>query len=125
MLATLLCDSFVFDPRPDYQFRVSHICAEHLLVLTSFQLAIKRYRNPHHYYTDNDALTLIFGHCVGGHKEQWEPTLEHLYDAVSREPDLKIREAWCLDAPDHGDSSIFNDHLLTSALDWRPESSRK
>ncbi|EKM52339.1 uncharacterized protein PHACADRAFT_211609 [Phanerochaete carnosa HHB-10118-sp] len=107
MAATLVCDSFVFDPRPDYQFR----------------LAIKRYRDLNNNHTDDDALTLVFAHCVGGHKEQWEPTLEHLYDFVSREPNLKIREAWCIDAPDHGDSSIFNDHLLTSALDWRPESS--
>ncbi|GJE88943.1 alpha/beta hydrolase [Phanerochaete sordida] len=103
----MICDSFVFDPRPDYQFR----------------LAVKRYRHRVCHNTDDDALTLIFAHCVGGHKEQWELTLDYLFDAASRHPSFKIREAWSIDAPEHGDSAILNDHLLTSAMDWRPESS--
>lgn len=98
-------ERFVFDPRPDYQL----------------QLSVKRYWHSDHCSTDDDALTLVFSHCAGGHKEQWEPTLEHLFNLVGRNSNVKIREAWSIDAPEHGDSAILNDHLLTQAMDWRPE----
>ncbi|KAF8998383.1 Alpha/beta hydrolase fold-1 [Cyathus striatus] len=54
-------------------------------------------------------LTVIFAHCIGSHKEQWEPTLQGLFAAQhSKSESLRIREAWCFDWQNHGDSAVQN-----------------
>ena len=49
-------------------------------------------------------------------KEHWEPTLEDLYDIVSRDDNLNskvsIREAWSIEASNHGDSAVLNEQTL-------------
>ena len=93
-------DSFVFDPRPNYP-----------LVTTA-----KRYRHPKFFSEDPDALTLIFAHGTGFHKEQWEPTIDDLLDALKRDnpasAPLKIHEIWNLDCANHGDAAIINEAEL-------------
>ncbi|KAI0080460.1 alpha/beta-hydrolase [Panus rudis PR-1116 ss-1] len=98
MAHSLQSESYVFDPRPRYP-----------LVLTA-----KRYWNPIHYSEDPDALTLVFAHGTGFHKEHWEPTLQDLYQLVDKNgaERFKIREAWCIDCPNHGDAAILNEQEL-------------
>ncbi|KIP03129.1 hypothetical protein PHLGIDRAFT_111245 [Phlebiopsis gigantea 11061_1 CR5-6] len=92
-------ESYVFDPRPKYP-----------LLITA-----NRYWDPEHTSTDSDALTLIFAHGTGYHKEHWEPTLDHLYALLARANNnkVKIREAWSIDCPNHGDAAILNEEVLT------------
>lgn len=89
-------ESFLFDPRPQYP-----------LVLTA-----KRYQSD----TSNseDGTTLIFAHGTGFHKEHWEPTIEHLFDKERTKGGFKIREAWSLECPNHGDSAVLNEKALLS-----------
>ncbi|KAF9037381.1 alpha/beta-hydrolase [Hymenopellis radicata] len=85
----LSSESYIFDPRPDFP-----------LVSTA-----KRYWQASSPYVDDpNAVTLIFTHGTGFHKEQWEPTIDELY----RRGGLNIREVWTLDAPNHGDSALLN-----------------
>src|ERR1700722_10081241 len=62
---------------------------------------------------DPDALTLIFLHAIMFHKETWEPTIEQLFDLASvRGGTVKIREAWAVDCPNHGESALLNENAL-------------
>lgn len=62
---------------------------------------------------DPEALTLIFLHATTSHKETWEPTLDKIFELASRKDSpVKIREAWCLDCPNHGTSGQLNEKLL-------------
>ncbi|KAF8463982.1 Alpha/beta hydrolase fold-1 [Gautieria morchelliformis] len=108
-----LVESHTFDWRPNYPLVV---CA-------------KRYQ-----YTDgfsdppvpNDGYTAILAHGTGFHGEQWEPTLERLFELSrghGREPEpeqysdssgsaLAFREAWSVECPNHGDGAVLNDAVL-------------
>ncbi|KAF9037746.1 Alpha/beta hydrolase fold-1 [Panaeolus papilionaceus] len=90
--------TFVFDPRPTYPYVV----------------AVKRYwieDSP--YLNDKDALTLIFAHGTGFHKELWEPVIDDLYTASARGGGhVKIREIWTIDCPNHGESTRLNAEAL-------------
>ncbi|KAJ6605076.1 Alpha/beta hydrolase fold-1 [Mycena sp. CBHHK59/15] len=97
-MASLASQSYVCDPRPKYP-----------LVITA-----KRYWNPASpFLNDPDAFTLIFAHGTGFHKEHYEPTIEDLYKMLpegSGPP--KIREAWSIDCPNHGDAAVLNENTL-------------
>ncbi|KAH9848691.1 Alpha/beta hydrolase fold-1 [Lenzites betulinus] len=88
--------SYVFDPRP----------ALPLLVTA------RRYWTADCAHDDPDALTLIFTHATGYHKEHWEPTLEHLFALLRGPGKVKIHDAWCIDAPNHGEAAILNENTL-------------
>ncbi|KAG6810634.1 hypothetical protein H0H92_011039 [Tricholoma furcatifolium] len=94
----LSSQSYIFDPRPNYP-----------LLITA-----KRYWKSNSPDLHNpSALTLIFAHGTGFHKEQWEPTIDELYallDGPHGSP--KIREVWSIDAPNHGDAAILNEDVL-------------
>ncbi|KNZ80814.1 hypothetical protein J132_04243 [Termitomyces sp. J132] len=62
---------------------------------------------------DPNALTLVLLHSTSFHKETWEPSLEKLL-ALSAQPEskVKIREAWSLDCPNHGEAGHLNQQLL-------------
>ncbi|KAF9474695.1 alpha/beta-hydrolase [Pholiota conissans] len=67
---------------------------------------------------DKEGLTLLFAHCIGAHKEQWEPTIEHLFHTQAAKDDAhRVREAWAFDWQNHGDSAVLN----REALKERPE----
>lgn len=91
-------ESYIFDPRPRYP-----------LVMT-----VKRYWHLDLCSRDPSALTLIFTHGTGFHKEQWEPTLEHLFDAAKQDGGIrpKIHDIWALDCPNHGDAAVINEEEL-------------
>jgi hypothetical protein len=71
---------------------------------------------------DPDALTLICLHSTASHKESWEPTLEKVFglalESMKKKEkgqlrrEVKIREAWCLDCPNHGASGMLNERVL-------------
>ena len=54
-------------------------------------------------------------------KEHWEPTLEFLYallGASSAAPGpsgqgVRIREAWSIECPNHGDAAVLNESVLS------------
>ncbi|PFH48514.1 hypothetical protein AMATHDRAFT_149724 [Amanita thiersii Skay4041] len=97
----LASESFLFDPRPAYPFLVT----------------AKRYWDPDSAdVEDSDALTLVFAHGTGFHKEQWEPTIEELYDFI-KGTSVRIREVWSIDAPNHGDAAILNEKELMWGYD--------
>ncbi|KAJ7214392.1 Alpha/beta hydrolase fold-1 [Mycena pura] len=56
-------------------------------------------------------LTLLFAHCVGGHKEQWEPTIERIFELRHSQ----VFEAWTFDWQTHGDSAILNQEVLKTS----------
>jgi len=70
-------------------------------------------------------LTLLFTHCVGSHKEQWEPVIEKLF-TLQQDMDRahRIREAWSFDWQNHGDAAVLNRQALkggqrsVSIHDW-------
>ncbi|KAF7300970.1 Abhydrolase domain-containing protein mpaH [Mycena indigotica] len=80
-----------------------------------FFLSAKRYWLPEFKENEQDpeALTLLFLHATSFHKETWMPTLEAIFKlAASSGSSLKIREAWCLDCPNHGASGHANANIL-------------
>ncbi|TDL20709.1 alpha/beta-hydrolase [Rickenella mellea] len=90
-------ESFIFDPRPNYPFLVT----------------AKRYRKGQTQRNSSaGGYTLIFAHGTGFHKEQWEPTIEHLWEQVSASKGIDIREVWSIDCPNHGDAAILNETTL-------------
>ena len=102
----LTAEEFIFDPRPNYPF-----------VITA-----KRYRasnsppkTPDKF--SNDDITLILTHCIGGHKELWEPSLDHLWSLVSENGGPRIREAWAIDWPNHGEAAVLNEKTLQWGYD--------
>ncbi|KAK0472758.1 alpha/beta-hydrolase [Armillaria novae-zelandiae] len=52
---------------------------------------------------------LILTHGTGFHKEQWEPTMRHLFNLDVRST---IREAWAVDCQNHGEAAILNERVL-------------
>ncbi|KAJ8702118.1 hypothetical protein PTI98_000861 [Pleurotus ostreatus] len=61
---------------------------------------------------ESEGLTLLFLHCVGAHKEQWEPTIQAIFERASN-----IREAWAFDWQNHGDAAVLNKNALSERKD--------
>ena len=62
---------------------------------------------------DPNALTLVLLHSTSFHKETWEPSLEKLLTlSAQADSKVKIREAWSLDCPNHGEAGHLNERLL-------------
>jgi hypothetical protein len=76
-------------------------------------LTAKRYWLPEFEQNANDssAWTLILLHATASHKESWEPTLESIFQCAVK-GNVNIREAWCLDCPNHGASGHLNERIL-------------
>ncbi|KAF5382078.1 hypothetical protein D9615_004232 [Tricholomella constricta] len=75
--------------------------------------------------SSKDGLTLLFAHCLGSHKEQWEPTIERIFHLQqSKDTRDRIREAWAFDWQSHGDAAVLNEEVLktrddaVSAAEW-------
>ncbi|KAI9460409.1 Alpha/beta hydrolase fold-1 [Boletus coccyginus] len=67
-------------------------------------------------WDDPGAFTLILLHSTSFHKETWEPTLQHLFDDIQQcrgcPVTLKIKCAWVIECPNHGESAVLNDRAL-------------
>ncbi|EIN08046.1 hypothetical protein PUNSTDRAFT_104270 [Punctularia strigosozonata HHB-11173 SS5] len=80
-------------------------------------LAAKRYR-PDGADRAQKGVTLVLFHATGSLKEQWEPMLKRLFDlSRTKPPSERIREAWCFDRQNHGDSAVLNRDRLRSRPD--------
>ncbi|KAF8591099.1 hypothetical protein K439DRAFT_1611434 [Ramaria rubella] len=59
-------------------------------------------------------LTLLLTHGVTFHKELWEPTISRLFELQSQyNSPVRIREAWAIDSPNHGESAALNEYILS------------
>ncbi|KAF4573292.1 hypothetical protein EYR40_003627 [Pleurotus pulmonarius] len=70
---------------------------------------------------ESERLTLLFLHCVGAHKEQWEPTIQAIFERTSKQSPNKtrVREAWSFDWQNHGDAAVLNKSAGTvTVYDW-------
>ncbi|ESK91250.1 alpha/beta-hydrolase [Moniliophthora roreri MCA 2997] len=77
-------------------------------------LTAKRYFVPD---SDSDGWTLFLLHATSSHKESWEPTIQKIFDLYTRNKGkqkrgIKLREAWCLDCPNHGEGGQLNERIL-------------
>lgn len=95
--------SYVFDPRPQLPFKIS----------------AKRYWTDSNSDVDDDktqgeALTVIFAHANGFHKEHWEPIIHRLFEQqrAAEQCALRIQDMWAIDAPNHGDAAVMNEEVL-------------
>jgi pimeloyl-ACP methyl ester carboxylesterase len=87
------------------------------IITTPMKLAAKRYTVGAS-FKNTRGLTLLFAHCIGSHKEQWEPVIARLFAlAQEKEAAHRIREAWAIDCQSHGDSAVLN----AAALNSRPD----
>jgi len=92
----LVFEEYGFDPRPKFPFVVT----------------MKRYPNLD---DDWNGFTLILLHGNGFPGEVWEPIIERIFATENAKPNgLHIREAWAIDAPNHGDAAALNADLLQS-----------
>lgn len=92
--------------------------APHLDVYPLY-ITAKRYWLPEFvaHSSDPDALTLVVLHSTSFHKETWEPSLARLFSQASLSANsglnpVKIREAWAIDCPNHGQSGYLNEQAL-------------
>lgn len=92
----LVFEECVFNPRPRFPFVVT----------------MKRYPNSGE---DQKGFTLILTHGNGFPKEVWEPIIERIFLTENTKLNgSHIREAWAIDAPNHGDAAALNADLLQS-----------
>ncbi|KAJ7658282.1 Alpha/beta hydrolase fold-1 [Mycena polygramma] len=79
-----------------------------------FKMTAKRYWT-HESAANEEGFSLLFAHCIGSHKEQWEPVIEHTFRAQhGKARHQRVREAWSFDWQSHGDAAILNRDLLAS-----------
>ena len=100
-MSRLTFEAYICDPGPDYPFLIT----------------AKRYTAPSCVSDDPDALTLVLAHGTGYHKEHWEPTLEHILEHAAHDVRVKIRDAWAIDCPNHGDAAVLNERTLLWGYD--------
>ncbi|TFK65849.1 hypothetical protein BDN72DRAFT_880692 [Pluteus cervinus] len=100
----MLQERLICPPRPEYPF---YITAKRYW-LQAFEA----------HANDPEALTLIVLHSTSFHKETWEPALHDLFGFVVKNGrgTVKIREAWAIDCPNHGEAAVLNEEML-----MRPE----
>ncbi|KAK7033857.1 Alpha/beta hydrolase fold-1 [Favolaschia claudopus] len=59
----------------------------------------------------DNGLTLIFLHAMNLHKETFEPMLRYL---VKQPPEIRIRDVWCIENPNQGESAGLNEKILST-----------
>ncbi|KZS87770.1 hypothetical protein SISNIDRAFT_498281 [Sistotremastrum niveocremeum HHB9708] len=110
-----LCETYIVDQRPSYHYRV---------IGNRYQpdVPIHRTRRQPGPETVNH-ISLVFLHAAGMFKECFEPVIELLFDEYSFNPGkaLVIDEAWSIECPNHGYSSVLNrDDIRTDNRDFWP-----
>jgi len=99
----MLHEAIIYPPQPD---------------VYPLYITAKRYWLPEFtaHWADPDALTLVVLHSTSFHKETWEPSLVRLFWETCLNKDsaanpVKIREAWAIDCPNHGQSAPLNEQV--------------
>ncbi|KAK2459546.1 hypothetical protein APHAL10511_008425 [Amanita phalloides] len=76
--------------------------------VSTLKIAAKRYAFGNS-VENTEGLTLLFAHCIGSHKEQWEPTIFHIFHRQQHKGAAhRVREAWSFDWQNHGDAALLN-----------------
>ncbi|KAJ7109569.1 Alpha/Beta hydrolase protein [Mycena crocata] len=66
--------------------------------------------------SNEEGFSLLFAHCIGAHKEQWEPIIAQIFRMQQTKPlHQRVREAWSFDWQNHGDAAVLNRELLASS----------
>ncbi|KAJ7921185.1 Alpha/beta hydrolase family-domain-containing protein [Mycena leptocephala] len=79
------------------------------------KMTAKRYWT-HDSDSNDEGVSLLFAHCIGSHKEQWEPIIERTFQMTQEKArHQRVREAWSFDWQNHGDAAILNRELLASS----------
>ncbi|KAJ7175020.1 Alpha/beta hydrolase fold-1 [Mycena crocata] len=61
-------------------------------------------------------LGLLFAHCIGSNKEQWETVIEQVFrEQESKPTHQRVHEAWAFDWQNHGDAAVLNRELILSS----------
>jgi pimeloyl-ACP methyl ester carboxylesterase len=109
----MLIESIICSLTPSYPY---HIAAKRYSVHRDRD-TVKRLYDGH-----DKGPTLVFLHSTSFPKEMWEPTIEGLLRGDSRRG-TRIREAYAIDYPNHGEVAVLNDGLLGSDCAGMVESS--
>jgi hypothetical protein len=99
----MLEQSYVYPPRLGYP-----------LYVTAKRYWLPQFEQHAHH---PDALTLILLHSTSFHKETWEPTINGVFRLAQQDSEcgrrnVKIRDAWAIESPNHGLSVEFNEKTL-------------
>lgn len=97
--------NYTFDWRPKYPFLVT---ATRYTLPTSDSNSSPQPRSPPSFASEG--FTAICAHGTGFHKEQWEPTICHLFGL--QDHSVPLREVWTVDCPNHGQSYILNEKAI-------------
>ncbi|KAJ6506825.1 Alpha/beta hydrolase fold-1 [Mycena sanguinolenta] len=65
--------------------------------------------------SNEEGFSVLFAHCIGSHKESWEPTIFHTFrsqQALNTPRHLRMREAWAVDWQNHGEAAVLNRAML-------------
>ncbi|KAJ7443108.1 Alpha/beta hydrolase family-domain-containing protein [Mycena latifolia] len=89
------------------------------------KMTANRYFTPES-ASNAEGFSLLFAHCIGSHKEQWEPIIQQVFQLQqSKARHQRVREAWAFDWQNHGDAAILNREVLlrtrlmgVSAHEW-------
>ncbi|KAG8988730.1 hypothetical protein FRB90_002557 [Tulasnella sp. 427] len=98
-MSSLQMSSHVLEPSKEFPYAITAKC----------------YSSSKNYQSSfaNEGVTLIVAHATGMHKECWEPVIEILFAATeTQKSGPEIREAWCIDAPNHGEAAVLNEEFL-------------
>lgn len=111
----LSCESYVCDARPHYPLLIT----AKRYFWDANTSAAQPPPLPEQPGRRDEALTLICAHGVGFHKEQWEPTIQHILERDARAAEEQggkrrrtVREIWSIDSPNHGDGAVLNEETL-------------
>ncbi|KAG9222282.1 hypothetical protein CCMSSC00406_0006579 [Pleurotus cornucopiae] len=88
---------------------------------SALKTVAKRYRSADaRSANDGTGITLLLVHGTGFHKEQWEPTIQAIFNHYaspgSSQP-TKVTEVWSFDWHDHGAAAVINREALKARGD--------
>ncbi|KXN84100.1 hypothetical protein AN958_00458 [Leucoagaricus sp. SymC.cos] len=93
--------------------------------LETLTLTFKRYQPAGSLQTGKQQVALVLTHCVGTHKETWEPVIQHLFALQTHaSAPVQIAEVWSMDSPNHGEGGVVNQQPLLkrtqgiTGFDW-------
>ncbi|KAF4573443.1 hypothetical protein EYR36_007958 [Pleurotus pulmonarius] len=112
-MVELSIEEFVFDaPTP------RHASSS---LSSALKTVAKRYRSSSNRSDEDDTgITLLLVHGTGFHKEQWEPTIQAIfnhYATPGSSERTKVKEMWSFDWHDHGAAAVINREALRARGD--------
>ncbi|KAL0948561.1 hypothetical protein HGRIS_011121 [Hohenbuehelia grisea] len=68
----------------------------------------------HPHDSHDNGLTFLLLHAMTLHTETFQPMVTSLLQEKNTVPGLRIKDVWCIDNPNHGQSAVLNAELLNS-----------